>query len=146
MKNNQKRNFTLASDITNTSVQHDKRPCSARCTPVSSTIDSSVYQPPARPTKRCPGCQQELPVSAFSVRDKRHTPDTYCKECRKAANRIRRKSNNTHQEEKAPTRCYPVITNIGQRDVRLRLILHALQTVRQSIARKQRKRCESECF
>lgn len=146
MKNEQKQNFTLVSDVTNTSVQHDKRQCSTRYTPVSGTMDSSVYQPPIQSTKRCLCCQQELPVSAFYIRDKQHTPDTYCKDCRKEANRIRRKSNSTLQEEKISARCYPVITNIKQRDVRLHLILHALQTVHQSMDRKRRKQCESEFF
>lgn len=145
MKNMQKQNSIPVSDVTNTSVQHDKRQCLERCTPVSHTTDSSVY-PPIQSTKKCLCCQRELPLSAFSVRDKQHNPDTYCKDCRKAANRIRRKTNETLPEEKVPTRCYPVITNIKQRDVRLELILNALQTVRQSMACKRRKRCEREYF
>lgn len=146
MKNEQKQNSTLVSDVTNASVQHDKHKCLKRCTPVSSVMGSSAYQSPVQSTKKCLCCQRELPLNAFYTRDKQHHPDTYCKDCRKEANRIRRKTNDPLPEEKVPARCYPVITNIKQRDVRLELILSALQTVRQSMACKRRKQCEREYF
>lgn len=146
MKSKQQQNFMPVSDATNTSVRHDRPQCLTQCTPVSSTTDASVCQSPVQPTRKCRHCGQDLPVSAFYTRDQRHKPDSYCKECRKTANRIRRKADETSPKEEVAARCYPVITNIGQREVRLQLILNALQTVRENMARKRRKRCEREYF
>lgn len=144
MRNMQKQDYTPVPDATNASVQLDKRQCLRRCTPVFSTIDASVQQSPMQPTRKCICCQRELPVNAFYSRDKSKKPDSYCKECRKVANRIRRKADDALMKEENSVPKYPVITNIHERDVRLQLILHALQTVHENMDRKRRKQREKE--
>lgn len=145
MKNMQRQNSTLASVAINTSIQPDRHQCLTRQTPVSGMTDSGVCHPPLQPTRKCLRCRRELPADAFYTRDRQQRPDSYCKECRKAANRIRRKAGNAHTEGETCPRRYPVITDIRQRDVRLHLILKALQTVRESVERKRRKQRESDC-
>lgn len=145
MKNMQRQNSTLASVAINTSIQPDRHQCLTRQTPVSGKTDSGVCHPPLQPTRKCLRCRRELPPDAFYTRDKQQRPDSYCKECRKAANRIRRKAGNARTEGETCPRRYPVITDIRQRDVRLHLILKALQTVRESVERKRRKQRESDC-
>ena len=146
MKNMQRQNSTLASVAINTSIQPDRHQCPTRQTPVSGRTDSGVCHPPLQPVRKCLRCRKELPADAFYTRDRQQRPDSYCKECRKAANRIRRKAGHGREEREACPRRYPVITDIRQRDVRLHLILKALQAVRESVERKRRKQRESDCL
>ncbi|WP_418698864.1 hypothetical protein [Bacteroides sp.] len=144
MENIRKQDETLVSNLTDSSVQRDKDQCLSRQTPVSVVTDNSVCQPSLSTTRKCVRCLRELPSSSFYTKDKRRTPDCYCKECRKTANRMRRKVwfRSADAEDIPPS--YPVITNIEQREVRLQLILHALQMVRESAGRKCRKQHEHE--
>lgn len=144
MKNMQNRDKIQDLSAIDSSVQHDKLQCLSQCTPVFNATDSSVCQPPQQPLRRCGNCQSLYPASAFYMKDKQGTMDSYCKECRKTANRLRRKGRirSGSVEDLPPS--YPVITRIGQREVRLHLIMDALETVRQIADRKKREQHERE--
>lgn len=144
MKNIRKQDEALVSKPTNSSVQRDKDQCLIRQTPVPVTTGTGVCEPLSPGTRKCMRCLRELPSSAFYMKDKRRTPDCYCKECRKTASRMRRKARFRPAGAEDIPPSYPVITNIEQREVRLQLILHALQMVRESAGRKCRKRHEYE--
>lgn len=144
MKNMQNRDKIQDSSVTDSSVQRDKLQCLSQCTPVFSATDSSVCQPPQQPLRRCGNCQGQFPASAFYMKDKQGMPDSYCKECRKEANRLRRKGRICPDSVEDLPPSYPVITRIGQREVRLHLIMHALETVRQIAGRKKREQHERE--
>ena len=70
-------------------------------------------------------------------------PGNYCKECRKSASRKHRKAEKRTlvREDREP---YPVITSTKDPELRRKLILSALQTVRASIKQKKQKLCEVE--
>ena len=85
----------------------------------------------------CGCCKHTLPSEAFYVDKKTGLPNNYCKECRKSASRKYRKT-----EKRTLAR--DVITSTKDPDLRQKLILSALQTVRASIKRKKQKLCEVE--
>ncbi len=125
-------------------VQADRDRSLSRQELVSDNSDTSLCRPAPQEWKYCAECRRELPLGAFYRQGKQHEPDSYCKECRKAINRLGRKLRTYAPEaEERPPR-YPVITDIRQREIRIQLILNALCTVRQSIMRKNRKRREEE--
>lgn len=144
MENIRKQEETLVSVMTEASVQRDRVQCLSRWTPVSDVTESSVCPPPLALTRRCQRCFRELPLSAFYTKDRQHTPDSYCKECRKVANRMRRKGKVCLPEAEDIPPSYPVITRIEEPEVRMSLILHALQTVRECITRKYEMQREQE--
>lgn len=94
-------------------------------------------------THHCGCCKQELPIEAFYISQRTQHPDNYCKECRKKVSRKQRKRYRSIQIVEKP-RSYPVITEIKDSDQRMRLLLHSLQMVAESIKRKRRKRWEKE--
>ncbi len=96
-------------------------------------------------THICGRCKCELPLEEFYINKKSQRPDNYCKECRKETSRTQRK-NSKHSHSVENTRNYPVITEIQDRESRMKLIMHALEVVRQSIERKRRKRSRGEFF
>ena len=133
MKNMQKPN------LTDTGISHNAHKRTSRQALVYNTTDTSVCQTPFTTTRICKCCGRRLPNSNFYMRDRLKTPDSYCKECRKTANRLRRK-NKTHLSalsEDAPD--HLVITSVEQREERLKLIMHALQTVHESMDRQREK-------
>ena len=81
--------------------------------------------------------------ASFYVDKKTGLPSNYCKECRKSASRKYRKTEKRTlaRDDREP---YPVITSTKDPDLRQKLILSALQTVRASIKRKKQKLCEVE--
>lgn len=89
----------------------------------------------------CGCCKRSLSAAAFYLNKKTGTPDNYCKECRKSYSRKQRVVEKrviiSHPEE------YPVITQTGDPVLRKELILHALQVVAESMARKKRKLAEA---
>lgn len=90
------------------------------------------------------GCyKQTLPSDAFYVDKRTGLPGNYCKECRKSASRKHRKAEKRTlvREDREP---YPVITSTKDPELRRKLILSALQTVRASIKQKKQKLCEVE--
>lgn len=91
--------------------------------------------------RTCHSCLRELPAEAFYVNRKTQAPDYCCKECRSAANKKHyfnsQSMNNPH--------IYPVITDIQDHVVRMKLILHARQVVKDSVARKRRRLWEMIC-
>lgn len=91
----------------------------------------------------CGCCKHTLPSEAFYVDKKTGLPNNYCKECRKSASRKYRKTEKRTlaRDDREP---YPVITSTKDPDLRQKLILSALQTVRASIKRKKQKLCEVE--
>ena len=91
----------------------------------------------------CGCCKQTLPSDAFYVDKRTGLPSNYCKECRKSASRKYRKTEKRTlaRDDREP---YPVITSTKDPDLRQKLILSALQTVRASIKRKKQKLCEVE--
>ena len=86
----------------------------------------------------CGCCKHTLPSEAFYVDKKTGLPNNYCKECRKSASRKYRKTEKRTlaRDDREP---YPVITSTKDPDLRQKLILSALQTVRASIKRKKQK-------
>jgi hypothetical protein len=93
----------------------------------------------------CGCCKHTLPSEAFYVDKKTGLPNNYCKECRKSASRKYRKTEKRTlaRDDREP---YPVITSTKDPDLRQKLILSALQTVRASIKRKKQKLCEVLSF
>ena len=91
----------------------------------------------------CGCCKHTLPSEAFYVDKKTGLSNNYCKECRKSASRKYRKTETRTlaRDDREP---YPVITSTKDPDLRQKLILSALQTVRASIKRKKQKLCEVE--
>lgn len=144
MKNILKQSETPVSDVTNTSVEADRQQPLTAQTPVSDATDSSVCETPSRPLRRCPCCLRQLPDSHFYAKNKQNEPDSYCKDCRKAMNRQRRKEKTCPDAKDDAPPLYPVITRVGEREVRMQLILNALQTVRDNARRKCRKRHKEE--
>lgn len=95
-------------------------------------------------TSICRNCKCELPLELFYVNKTTLCPDKYCKECRKSISR-KQYGNGKLSETALPDRLpYPVITQIEDREIRMQLIMHALQVVRLSIERKKTKMQEEE--
>ncbi len=144
MKNIRKQEETPVSVVTDSGVQRDSHRCLTRQTPVPEATESGACPAPAAITRRCRCCFCELPLSAFYTRSNSYTPDSYCKECRKTAGRLRRKGKACRVEAADIPPRYPVITRIEDPEVRMALILHALHTVRESAVRKCKRRREDE--
>ena len=144
MKNILKQSETRVSGGTDTSVQADRLQCLTGQTPVSEATDSSVCETSSQPLRTCVCCLRQLPDNQFYVKNKQNEHDSYCKDCRRAMNRQRRKEKLCPPEEMDAPPLYPVITRIGQPEVRLQLILNALQTVRENARRKSGKRRAEE--
>lgn len=143
MKNIRKPAETLLFVMTDTSVQPEGHQCLSRQTPVLEATEASVCPSPL--TKRCRRCLRELPLSDFYLKNRLHTPDSYCKTCRKEDNRLRRKQRTCPAEAESSTAPrYPLITDTDDPELRMSLIRHALQTVRASVLRKRKRRYEEE--
>lgn len=95
--------------------------------------------PTQQPTSLCRNCMRELALDYFYLNKATQRPDKYCKECRKSLSRHRYNSEKCAQETAVEEISYPIITQIENREMRIQLILHALQVVRQSIERKRVK-------
>ena len=106
-------------------------------------IQSVIGQEAANSTYVCSHCKQKLPASAFYYNRRKQCYDNYCKECRKLSSRKQR-CRDSYLQNINTSRPYPVITCIGDANVRMLLILEALQKVRESVARKLRKQREQE--
>lgn len=91
----------------------------------------------------CSHCKRELPAEAFYFNSKKQCHDNYCKECRKQSSRRQRENKSCFSFVNF-NRCYPVITRTDDEQIRMLLILQALQKVRESVARKLRKQHEKE--
>ena len=87
----------------------------------------------------CSCCHRELPLAAFYIDKHTQHPDRYCKECRKAVSKTRHKNTLIENE-----RSYPVITRIADRELRMSLLLHALEVVNESVARKRKQQRDQE--
>ena len=74
-------------------------------------------------THICGRCKCELPLEEFYINKKSQRPDNYCKECRKETSRTQRK-NSKASNSVEETRKYPVITEIQDRESRMKLIMH----------------------
>ena len=91
---------------------------------------------------RCCGrCKRVLPLEEFYVNSRTQRPDPYCKDCRRAMNRERHRAKS--QESKSRRRS-PVITQVADRDERLRLIRQALATVEEHRLRRLARLREQE--
>lgn len=144
MKSILKQSETPVPGVTDASVQADRHQSLTAQTPVSDATDSSVCETSSRPLRTCLCCLRELPDSHFYAKNKQNEPDSYCKDCRKTMSRQRRKKKVCPPEKEDAPPLYPVITRIGQPEVRMHLILNALQTVRDNALRKCRKRHTEE--
>lgn len=133
--------------------------CGPRTTPVLSTGHASVAQCPMSPheLRRCAHCRRWLPLSEFYVRTTDGHPDCYCKECRRAIVRIRRKGQDlstahptrlrtsTSSKSRTKSSCARpsrakrrlLIVQTADPALRLTLILEAKQKVRESVERKR---------
>lgn len=88
----------------------------------------------------CRNCMKKLPAEAFYLDKRTRQPESCCKECRRAAGRKR--YIDSHFVNTTPP-SIPIITDTQDRNLRLTLILHALQVVKESVIRKRRKLCEA---
>lgn len=86
--------------------------------------------------RRCGCCHRELPLDAFYMVNKQTSAfDNYCKACRKELSATRYYRSLPTDE---PPR-YPVITKTEDKELRMHLIMNALQVVRASVLRKRRR-------
>lgn len=89
-------------------------------------------------TRFCRKCKRELSRDFFYVSKSTQRPGKYCKECRKLMSR-RQYTNDKRAcpmfADKTPSL---VITQISDRELRIKLILHALEVVRQSMERNKK--------
>lgn len=89
-------------------------------------------------TSFCSHCQRELPLEFFYTNKRTQCPDRYCKECRKTISR--QKYDHVRIQSVMSQKCsYPVITEISDRELRMKFIFHALHEVQQSIERRKTK-------
>ena len=96
---------------------------------------------------RCCGrCKRVLPLEEFYVNSRTQRPDPYCKDCRRTVNRERHraKSQESKSQESKSRRRSPVITQVADRDERLRLIRQALATVEEHRRRRLARLREQE--
>lgn len=92
----------------------------------------------------CKNCKRELPPDSFYVNKTTLCPDKFCKECRKSLSR-RQYSNGKRFLATSPGESsYPVITQIEDRETRIRFILHALRVVQSRVECKKKKMQEAE--
>ncbi|MBB3895082.1 hypothetical protein M1B74_03575 [Bacteroides pyogenes] len=92
----------------------------------------------------CSSCKRELPLDCFYMRKKSRCPDSYCKECRKDLSRRKYTSEKAVRIASSVRLPYPVITEIEDRETRIRFILNALRVVRLSVECKKRRMLEEE--
>lgn len=100
---------------------------------------SELNQPNA--VRCCGRCKRVLPLEEFYVNSRTQRPDPYCKDCRRAVSRERHRAKS--QELKSRRRS-PVITQVADRDERLRLIRRALATVEEHHRRRLARLREQE--
>ena len=93
----------------------------------------------------CGQCKRKLPLDAFYFNQRKQCFDRYCKECRKEKSRIyyQNRENTQYVNDGA---AYPVITLTKDSEKRAKLILHALQEVKASVLRKNKKKREKEAL
>lgn len=104
-------------------------------------MQNRMEQSPKEELHICSCCHRTLPAKAFYANRRTHVLDAYCKECRKMRSILRHRQ--TLAEEDAAPR-YPVITRTADRVLRMSLILHARQVVRDSMQRKRKRRQDEE--
>ena len=89
----------------------------------------------------CSNCQQQFDVDAFYFNTKRGR-DNFCRKCRQERSALQYRLSLAKTEK---TRNYPVITETEDREKRMKMIMDAIATVKESIRRKQdRLRNEEE--
>ncbi|MBR8706225.1 hypothetical protein IX307_000889 [Bacteroides pyogenes] len=95
-------------------------------------------------TSICSSCKRELPLDCFYMNKKNRCPDSYCKECRKDLSRRQYTSEKAVRIASSVRLPYPVITEIEDRETRIRFIMNALRVVQLSVERKRRRMQEEE--
>ena len=127
--------------LTDTCVQLDRHKSLSRQTQASVTTNTCVCPSPSSLTRRCQCCGREFPLGEFYFKNHLHALDNYCKQCRREANRLRRKAGARSMAtgQDAEPR-YPVITRTEDPETRRVLLLHALQVVRDSVLRRRKQR------
>ena len=131
-------------NATDTSVQPDKGLRLSSQQPASVATDASSCQPENTVLRRCACCHRELPLQDFYRSNHSNgSVDSYCKPCRRRLSRVQRKQTALSDAEEEMRPPYPVITRTESREERMRMILHALKTVRESVERKRRRERES---
>lgn len=94
-------------------------------------------------THLCSCCKLELPMENFYVNKLNRRPDNYCKKCRR--NRVdSRWRSKVDSQMKNDSTDRIVITQVENKQERMRLILHALEVVNESIERKKQRIAEIE--
>ncbi len=89
----------------------------------------------------CGCCKRKLPLSDFYVLARTRRPDSYCKACRRqASNRSYR--DGVRRDTRRVRRT--VITEVTDREERLRLIRQALAEVQRRMAERKRRISEQE--
>lgn len=89
---------------------------------------------------KCGRCRRTLPPDSFYRHARTGRADRYCKDCRNAYMRSRRKRQETPPRRLAREAGRTLITDAADREERLRLIIEALHTVRERADRCLRKR------
>lgn len=94
----------------------------------------------------CGCCKRKLPLEAFYVNKRTQSPESYCKECRKANSGKHREANRYIAQTENKKRSNLIITQVEDPALRRNLISRALRTVSESVARKQQKLKEQESW
>lgn len=90
--------------------------------------------------RTCGFCHRELSTEAFYINKHTLHVDSYCKECRRSVTAERYSNSKSVNSSHS----YPIITRTADPKLRMALIAHALQTVNESIARKQQRLLEEQ--
>lgn len=89
----------------------------------------------------CGRCKQHLPLTAF-YKTKKRGRDNYCRRCRHELSQSA--YDRWVMAQSSRKRDYPVITEIQDAQLRLRLIKNALRVVKDSMHRRQQRIAEME--
>lgn len=92
----------------------------------------------------CQKCKRELSHDDFYVNKTTQKRDKYCKECRKEMSRRQYSNDKRTRPLTAVKTPRTDITQIVDRELRIKLIQQALEVVHQSMERKKRKMQELE--
>lgn len=93
----------------------------------------------------CGQCKRKLPLDAFYFNKRQQCFDRYCKDCRKEKSRVYYQKKDITHSVTAPG-SYPVITLTEDPELRGKLLLNALQVVKASVLRKNKKQREEEAL
>lgn len=83
----------------------------------------------------CACCKRELSSAEFYFNHRKQVFDKYCKECRKKRSRQQRKTDSPTRKAKN----YLIITEVEDKELRMKLIYQVRNTIQASVQRKREK-------